>query len=56
MVFETNIFDFSDDLYGKTIKLEFLHYIRAEKKFNSVFELSKQVHNDIKLAKQLIKN
>lgn len=51
---ETNIFEYSGNLYGKKVQIEFLKFLRREKKFGSVNELSKQVHKDISLAKELI--
>lgn len=45
---EVHLFDFKGDLYGKKLKVEFLDYIRAEKKFSSVDELKKQIEEDIK--------
>lgn len=51
---ETNIFDFSGDLYGKELCIEFLKFIRPEKRFSSVEELSAQVHTDISTAKRII--
>ena len=53
---ETNIFDFSGDLYGKTVKVEFLKFLRSERKFESINELSSQVHADIEKARQIIKD
>lgn len=44
---ETNILDFNEDIYGKTIKLEFLERIRDEKKFYSLEELKSQLKIDI---------
>ena len=55
-VCETHILDFSGDLYGKTVTVEFLKFLRSEKKFSSLDELSSQVINDIKNAKSYIKN
>ena len=43
---ETNILNFYEDIYGKTIKLEFLERIRDEKKFNSLEELKTQLRFD----------
>lgn len=43
---EANIFDFSDNIYGKTIKVEFLDYIRDEQKFNSLKQLREQINLD----------
>ena len=50
---ETHIFDFDGDLYGKRIRVEFLEFIRSEQKFNSVEDLSAQVHRDIEKAKNM---
>ncbi len=43
---ETNILDFDKDIYGKTIKLEFLERIRDEKKFKDLNELKTQLKMD----------
>lgn len=51
---ETNIFDFSDDLYGRYVKVEFLHFIRAERKFDGIDALTEQVNKDIAAAKEYI--
>lgn len=45
---ETNILEFNEDIYGETIKLEFLERIRDEKKFNSLDELKEQLKKDTK--------
>lgn len=43
---ETHIFDFQGNLYGKTIEVELLHYIRPERRFASLEELKKQIQQD----------
>ena len=43
---EVNIFDFSKDLYGKNIKIEFLKFIRDEIKFDNVKMLKTQLNID----------
>lgn len=48
---ETHIFDFDGDLYGKELRVELLHFIRAERLFDSVEELREQVCADIEYAK-----
>ena len=52
---ETNIFDFSGDLYGRWVKVEFLHFIREERKFDNIDSLTAQVDKDITTAKDFIK-
>lgn len=45
---ETHLFDFSGDLYGKTLTLEPVAKIRDEKKFDGVEALLAQLHQDKK--------
>lgn len=49
---ETYIFDFDDDLYGESIKVNFRDFIRDEKKFHSVNELVDQIKLDCQIAKK----
>lgn len=49
---ETYLLDFGGDLYGRKLKTELLYYIRPEERFNSIDELTKQIHNDIETMKQ----
>lgn len=49
---ETFIFDFAEDIYGKTIIIEVLEFIREEKKFGSVEELKKAIDEDIRIWKE----
>ena len=48
---ETNLIDFDGDLYGKELKIEFLRYLRGEKKFSSMAELHAQIARDIDAAR-----
>ncbi len=48
---ESHIFDFSGELYGKSIKTTLLSFLRDERKFSSQGELAAQIETDIKNAK-----
>ncbi|MDB5148730.1 MAG: bifunctional riboflavin kinase/FAD synthetase, partial [Mucilaginibacter sp.] len=43
---EVNIFDFNEDIYNQTIRMEFHHYIRGDVKFSSLDELKVQLAQD----------
>lgn len=43
---EVNIFDFEKDIYNQQIKVTFVDKIRDEQKFNSLDELTNQLHQD----------
>ena len=55
-IVETNIFDFDNDIYGETLTVKFVEFIRPEMKFNSVNELTEQIKKDVKLTKDFFKN
>ena len=52
---ETNIFDFSGDLYGKIMRVGLRSFIRPEVKFSSLDELQAQINNDTLTVKEMIK-
>lgn len=47
---ETYILDFDKEVYGKMISLDFMHYHRSERKFDSIIALKRQLEQDIKDA------
>jgi len=53
---EVHIFDFSDDLYGKRLTIEFCQKIREEKKFNGLDELKAAIDNDMQVARNFFCN
>ena len=48
---ETNILDFSGDVYDENITLEFAERIRGEMKFDSLDALTRQIKNDIEYVR-----
>lgn len=51
---EAHLFDFNDDLYGKSIMLYFIKKIRGEKKFKDASSLTEQIHKDISFAQKIL--
>ena len=51
---ETNIFDFSDEIYGLDLKVTFIDKLRDEIRFNSFEELKSQLEKDRVAALQII--
>lgn len=49
---ESHILDFDCDIYGKTVKVDFIKRIRGDKKFGSLDELKTQIKSDIETAKE----
>ena len=56
-IIETYLLGFDEEIYGKTIRVEFFSYLRPQQKFNSVNELHSQLQQDretcIRLAKEM---
>ena len=52
ILLEVNIFNFSRNLYNKKLTLEFIKFIRGEKKFKGIDQLKKQIKLDLKSAKR----
>ena len=52
ILLEVHLFNFSGNLYDKDLLVEFLKFIRKEKKFKSVDQLKKQIKIDLLVAKK----
>jgi riboflavin kinase/FMN adenylyltransferase len=52
---EAFLFDFEGDLYGRRLEVEFLDFIRAETKFESVDALKAQIETDCAEARRLLR-
>ncbi len=53
---ETHIFDFSDDLYGKKVRVNFVERLRDEKRFANVDELVEQIEHDVGAVRQILRD
>jgi riboflavin kinase/FMN adenylyltransferase len=53
---EVNIFDFHGDLYNQSMSVEFIDFIRTDRKFDTKEELTAQIHRDKEMVKQRLKN
>ena len=53
---EVNIFDFDQDIYGESIVVKLLHYIRSEVKFNGIDALKEQLNKDSIVVKDMLPN
>ena len=47
ILLEVNIFNFSKNIYRNKIRVEFIEFIRGEKKFKNINQLKKQIDKDI---------
>lgn len=50
--FEVHLLDFSGDLYGQDLQVEFFLFLRAEKKFTNLNELQTQIFSDCSRARE----
>lgn len=53
-VLEIHLFDPPGDLYGLTLEVEFLHYLRAQRRFDDLNALRSQMHADAARARALL--
>jgi len=51
ILLEVHLFNFSGNLYNKLLTVEFLKFIRKEKKFKNVNQLKTQIKKDLNIAK-----
>ena len=52
---EVHCFDFKEDIYDETIKVDFVARVRDEKKFSSPKDLAAQINRDCLLARDILK-
>ena len=55
ILLEVNIFNFEKNIYSKKLNVEFISFIRGEKKFKNIEQLKKQIDKDILVSKTELK-
>ena len=55
ILLEVNLFNFNRNIYNKKLSVEFIKFIRREKKFKSIKQLTNQIKKDIRIAKRSLK-
>jgi riboflavin kinase/FMN adenylyltransferase len=53
---EAHLLDFSGDLYASNLIIDFVQFIRPEKKFDSVNALLEQINQDIETARETLRH
>src|SRR5713226_9549118 len=51
---EVFLFDFAQDIYGETLRVEFVHRLREERRFPNVEALKQQIEKDVVQARRLL--
>jgi riboflavin kinase/FMN adenylyltransferase len=55
-VIEVNIFDFNQDIYGRSLQVHLHDYLRGEVKFNGLDALKEQLQKDKNTAIEKLTN
>ncbi|MCD7971131.1 MAG: bifunctional riboflavin kinase/FAD synthetase [Candidatus Azobacteroides sp.] len=51
---EAHLFDFKEKIYGEKIQVEFIGYVRDEKKFEDITQLQRQLEEDKQKVKEIL--
>lgn len=51
---EVHVFDFDGDLYGRDLDVDFLHFLRGERKFDGLDALKAQIASDAAEAREIL--
>jgi riboflavin kinase / FMN adenylyltransferase len=51
---EVHLFDFDEDIYGATLVVSLVQFLRAEQAFASLAELKAQIHHDAMIARKIL--
>lgn len=53
---EAHLIDFDGDLYGQNLRVEFMHFLRSERRFSGIDEIAAQLKQDVELARRKLGN
>jgi riboflavin kinase/FMN adenylyltransferase len=53
-VLEIHLLDFDRDIYGRELEVQFIRYLRPEKKFGNVEALARQIEADVREARGIL--
>ncbi|MCA9386196.1 riboflavin kinase [Candidatus Dojkabacteria bacterium] len=53
---EAHVLEFNEEVYNHIIRLELIEFIRPTLDFSSTEELVEQMHKDVQLVKEVLKN
>jgi len=51
---EVHLLDFGDDIYGRRLRVEFVHRLREERRFPGIDALKAQIAQDVEQARTLL--
>ena len=54
LLLEVHLFDVDEDLYGRLLRVEFVHRLRDERRFPNVEALKIQIGKDVQAARRLL--
>ena len=55
LLLEPHVFDFDQDVYGRRVRVALIEYIRAERRFDGLEALKRQIAEDCAAAKRILK-
>ncbi len=55
VLLEVHLFDFNQDIYGRYIRVEFVHRLRDEERYDSMEELTAQIYKDAENAREFFR-
>ncbi len=53
LLVESHLLDFDGDLYGRTLRVAFLERVRGERRFATVSDLVRQMHDDVDRVREI---